>query len=203
MKITVFGSTGGTGRVLLPEGVRRGHEVTAFARQASALDGVAGLAEIVQGDARDPGPVARAIEGRDAVIVTVAGRGQPDVATAIARTVTAAMLDTNVRRLVATSSYGMVATRPYVMAPLVRLLFGKAFSDQRAADEVIAASGLDWTIVRATRLIASAAPEASPRLSAEHFAKGPWSLSRAAYAAELLDLAQASVYVQETVNTTG
>jgi putative NADH-flavin reductase len=203
MKITVFGSTGGTGRVLLEEGVRRGHQITAFARQASALDGTAGLAEIVQGDARDPDPVARAIDGRDAVIVTVAGRGQQDVATAIARTVTAAMLDTNVRRLITTSAYGMVATRPYVMASLVRLLFGKAFADQRAADEVIAASGLDWTILRATRLVASAAPDTSPRLSTEHFAKGPWSLSRAAYASELLDLAQAGTYVRDTVNTTG
>lgn len=203
MKITVFGSTGNTGRLLLEEGVRRGHEITAFARQATALDGVAGLAEIVQGDARDSAPVARAIEGRNAVIVTVAGRGQPDVATAIARTVTAAMLDTNVRRLIATSAYGMIATRPYVMAPLVRLLFGKAFADQLAADEVIAASRLDWTIVRATRLVASAAPDTGPRVSTEHFVKGPWSLSRAAYASELLDLAQADIYVRETVNTTG
>ena len=203
MKITVFGSTGGTGRLLLEEGVRRSHEITAFARQASALDGVAGLAEIVEGDARDSVPVTRAIDGCDAVIVTVAGRGQPDVATAIARTVTAAMLDTNVRRLIATSAYGMVATRPYVMAPLVRLLFGKAFADQRAADEVIAASGLDWTIVRATRLVASAAPDTSPRLSTEHFARGPWSLSRAAYASELLDLAEAGTYLRDTVNTTG
>jgi putative NADH-flavin reductase len=203
MKITVFGSTGGTGRVLIEEGARRGYEITAFARQASALDGVAGLAEIVQGDARDPEPVARAVEGRDAVIVTVAGRGESGVATAIARTVTAAMLDTNVRRLIATSAYGMVATRPYVMAPLVRRLFGKAFSDQQAADEVIAASGLEWTIVRATRLVASAAPDAGPRLSTEHFAKGPWSLSRAAYASELLDLAQAGMYLRETVNTSG
>ncbi len=190
MKITVFGSTGGTGRLLLAEAARREYEITAFARQANALDGVAGLAEIVQGDARDPDAVTRAIQGRDAVIVTVAGRGQPAVATAIARTVTTAMRDTNVRRLIATSSYGMIATRPYVMAPLVRLLFGKAFADQRAADEVIAASGLDWTIVRATRLIASAASNTSPRLSAELFTKGPWSLSRAAYASELLDLAK-------------
>jgi hypothetical protein len=98
---------------------------------------------------------------------------------------------------------GMVATRPYVMASLVRLLFGKAFADQRAADEVITASGLDWTIVRATRLVASAAPDTSPRLSTEHFAKGPWSLSHAAYASELLDLAQAGTYVRDTVNTTG
>ncbi len=49
MKITVFGSTGATGRLILEEGVRRGHAITAFARQASALNGTPELATVVQG----------------------------------------------------------------------------------------------------------------------------------------------------------
>jgi putative NADH-flavin reductase len=202
MKITVFGSTGGTGRLLLEEGVRRGHAITAFARQASALDGSRGLDTIVEGDARDPGPVAQAIEGRDAVIVTVAGRGQPDVATGIAHNVTTCMLGADVRRLVTTSSYAMVATRPYVLAPLVRRIFGKALVDQRSADEVIAASALDWTIARATRLVDSTSPQAA-RQSTKLFTKGPWTLSRVAYAAFLLDVAEANDHIREIVNTTG
>ena len=36
MRFAVFGSTGGNGRLVLAEGVRHGHEVTAFARKASA-----------------------------------------------------------------------------------------------------------------------------------------------------------------------
>jgi putative NADH-flavin reductase len=202
MKITVFGSTGATGRVILEEGVRRGHAITAFARQASTLDGVRGLAAVVEGDARDPGPVSQAIKGCDAVIVTVAGHGQPDVVTAIAHTVTTSMLGADVRRLVATSSYAMVATRPYVLAPVVRLIFGKALVDQRAADEVIVASGLDWTIARATRLVDSTAQHTA-RQSTELFTKGPWSLSRVAYAAVLLDVAQADAHVRQIMNTTG
>jgi putative NADH-flavin reductase len=202
MKITVFGSTGSTGRLLLEEGVRRGHAMTAFARQSSALEGSLGLDSIVEGDARDPGAAAQAIEGRDAVIVTVAGRGQPDVATAIARTVIACMLAADVRRLVTTSSYAMVATRPYVLAPLVRRIFVKAFVDQRGADEVIAGSELDWTIARATRLVDST-PRQAARQSTELFTKGPWSLSRAAYAAQLLDLTEANHHIREIINTTG
>lgn len=202
MKITVFGSTGATGRLLLDEGVRRGHAITAFARQASALDGSRGLESVIEGDARDPGPVARAIEGRDAVIVTVAGRGQPDVATAIARTITNCMLTADVRRLVTTSSYAMVATRPYVLAPFVRRMFGKALVDQRAADEVIAASDLDWTIARATRLVEST-EQRTVRQSPELFTRGPWSLSRVAYAALLLDLTQANAHARQIINTTG
>ena len=41
MKIAVFGSTGGNGRLILDEAMRRGHEVTAFARRGGALAGVA------------------------------------------------------------------------------------------------------------------------------------------------------------------
>jgi putative NADH-flavin reductase len=202
VKITIFGSTGATGRLILDEGVRRGHAITAFARQASALDGTAGIAAVVEGDARDPGSVAEAIAGSDAVIVTVAGHGQPDVATAIARTVTSSMLNADVRRLVTASSYAMVAVRPYVLAPLVRRIIGKVLVDQRGADAIIAASELDWTIARATRLVNSSKPAAA-RQSTELFMKGPWSLSRAAYAALLLDLAQTDAHVRETINTTG
>jgi hypothetical protein len=61
--------------------------------------------------------------------MTVSGRGEPGVAAGIARTVTAVMTSLKVRRLVTTSAYGLVATRPYVLAPLVRRVFGKTFAE--------------------------------------------------------------------------
>jgi putative NADH-flavin reductase len=202
MKLAVFGSTGGTGRLILTEALRRGHEVTAFARNAGALAGITGLAGIVEGDGREGDAAAAAVAGQDAVIMTVSGRGEPDVATDIARAVTAAMAAAGVARLVATSSYAMVATRPHVLAPLVRKVFGKALADQRSADEVIRAAGLDWTILRASRL--SAAPATRPpRVSTGLFTRGPYRVPRAAYAKVLVDYAEAPVHVRETVNVTG
>jgi putative NADH-flavin reductase len=202
MRIVVFGSTGGTGRFILAEAFRRGHEVTAFARSAEALAGVPGLAAVVQGDGRDQDLAVKAVSGQQAVIMTVSGRGEPGVGTAIASAVTAAMASQDVSRLVATSSYGMIATRPYVAAALVRRVFAKAFADQLAADQVIEATELDWTIVRATRLTASLARD-TPRLSTAMFTKGPYSLSRATYAAALLDLAEQGEYTRQIVNITG
>jgi putative NADH-flavin reductase len=202
MKIAVFGSTGGNGRLVLAEGVRRGHEVTAFARHASALDGVAGLAAVVEGDGRDQDAAEKAVAGQAAVIVTVSGRGEADAVTGIARTVTAAMQTHGVSRLVAASAYGIVATRPYVLAGVVRKVFAQGFADQAAADQVIAASGLDWTILRGTRLTAK--PASGPgRRSTELFAKGPYSLPRSAFAAALVDLAQETATVRQIVNITG
>jgi putative NADH-flavin reductase len=202
MKIAVFGSTGGNGRLVLADGIRRGHEVTAFARDASALAGVVGLAEVVQGDGRDQGAVEKAIVGQAAVIVTVSGRGEADVVAGIARTVTAAMESHGVSRLVAASAYGMVATRPYIMAGVVRRIFAKGFADQAAADQIIAASQLDWTILRGTRLTAK--PAKGPgRRSTELFTEGPYSLARFWFAAALVDLAQDRTTAGQIVNITG
>jgi uncharacterized protein YbjT (DUF2867 family) len=188
MKIAVFGSTGGNGRLILDEAMRRGHEVTAFARRGGALAGVAGLAAVVEGDGRDRADVEKAVAGQRVVIMTVTGRGEPGVAADIARAVIAAMAAHGVSRLVTTSSYGMVATRPYVLASLVRRAFRAAFADQDAADQVIKASDLDWTILRATRLTPGPASR-PPRLSTGLFTTRPYSLARAAYAASLVDLA--------------
>jgi len=201
MRIAVFGSTGGNGRLVLADGIRRGHEVTAFARDASALAGVAGLAGVVEGDGRDRAAVEKAIAGQAAVIVTVSGRGEAGVIAGIAGTITAAMASLGVPRLVATSAYGMVATRPYVVAGVVRRIFAKEFADQAAADRIITASELDWTILRGTRLTGKPA-NGPARRSTELFAKGPYSLARSAFAAALVDLAQDRTAVHQIVNIT-
>ncbi|MGI8750947.1 MAG: NAD(P)-dependent oxidoreductase [Acidimicrobiales bacterium] len=202
MKIAVIGSTGGNGRLVLAEAVKRGHEVTAFARQATALLGVSGLSSVVEGDGRDRSAVDKAVCGQDAVIVSVQGGGESGVAAGIARTVTTTMSSRNTSRLVATSAYGMVATRPYVAAALVRRIFAKAFADQLAADNIIHASALDWTLLRATRLTDNPA-KGAPRMSTELFTKGPYSLARSLYATALLDLAEGNAYAAQTVNITG
>ena len=202
MKIAVFGSTGGNGRLILTEAIRRGHEGTAFARRPDALAEVAGLAAVVGGDARNPADAGKAIAGQDAVIMTVSARGEPGASTAIARAVVEAMAGQGVRRLVATSAYGMVATRPYVLAAVVRRAFHSVFADQADADQVIEASGLDWTILRATRL--TTGPAGGPaRLSAQLFTKGPYSLTRRAYAAALVDEAASSAHIRHIINITG
>jgi putative NADH-flavin reductase len=202
MKIAVFGSTGGNGRLVLADGIRRGHEMTAFARDAGALAAVPGLGGVVEGDGRDRDAVEKAIAGQDAVIVTVSGRGDAGVVAGIARTVTAAMVSLGVSRLVAASAYGMVATRPYIVAGVVRRIFAQGFADQAAADQIIASSELDWTILRGTRLTGKPADHPARR-STELFTKGPYSLPRAAFAAALVDLAQDRTTVRQTVNITG
>jgi putative NADH-flavin reductase len=202
MKLAVFGSTGGTGPFVLREAIRRGHEVTAFARRPEVLVEASSLTSVVQGDARDLDAVAQAVAGQDAVILTVSGRGKPGIICEIARTVDQAMRDAGVARLVATSSYGIVATRPYVVASLVRRAFATSFADQAEADEIVQGTDLEWTIARASRLVDKPANRPA-RVSSELFRKGPYSLSRSAWADVLLDLTSDHSYNRRIINVTG
>ena len=198
MKIAVIGSTGRSGRLILSEAARRGHEVTAFARIAAALDAAAGRLDIVEGDGRDRAALERAVAGQHAVIMVVSGRDVVDVA----RKLTESMKVVGVSRLVSTSAYGMVAKRPYVLASLVRRIFRTTFADQLAADRVIEGSGLDWTILRATRLT-NRTGRRSARLSTDLFTSGPYSLPRVAFANALLDVAEKQSHSHEILNITG
>src|SRR5262249_30566164 len=104
MKVLVFGSTGGSGRAAVNELLAEGHEVTAFVRRASALDVRSDRLRIVEGDAMKPADVERAVQGQDAVIVTLgirenavrvrllgAGRTPMDIRSTGTRNVIAAM----------------------------------------------------------------------------------------------------------------
>jgi putative NADH-flavin reductase len=73
MKIAVIGSTSRTGLLLLEEGLRRHHRLTAFTRRPEILSEKEKLAAIVEGDGRELDAVRRAVQGQDAVISIVVG----------------------------------------------------------------------------------------------------------------------------------
>lgn len=70
MKIAIIGATGNVGSRLTDEALRRGHTVTALARQASNLPARAGVAA-QDVDVADTSALANALRGSDAVISTV------------------------------------------------------------------------------------------------------------------------------------
>ncbi|MEV0830323.1 NAD(P)-dependent oxidoreductase [Nonomuraea rubra] len=183
MKILVIGSTGRTGRHVLAQGVRRGHEITAFARRPELLTGRDGLAAVHQGDARDLAAVRTAVHGQDAVIAAVGG-------SEIARTLIAAMRESGVRRVVMTSSRSVPATRPRLPVTLAWLFFREAYVDLARAEGMLQVSDLDWSIARGTML--TDRPGAG-RVHVDFEANatgGAMQLSRSDYAMALLDTAE-------------
>lgn len=202
MRILVIGASGRTGRLVVDEAVRRGHDVTALARDVSRLGELPQGVAVVQGDAAEVDSVQGAAAGHDAAVTALSPGRTPGGVTAMLGAVTEGLSAAGVARLVVTSAYGPVATRPYVTASLVRMLLRRTFADQLQADAVVRSSGLEWTIVRATRLT-GAATRRPPRLTPELLVRGPYSLGRPAFASVLVDLAVRREYVGETVNLGG
>jgi putative NADH-flavin reductase len=190
MNILVIGSTGRTGRHVVDQGVRRGHAITAFARRPQALAGV------IQGDGEDLDDLRRALVGQDAVIMAVGHSG-------IVRQLAVAMPEAGVRRLVMTSSRSIVATRPRAVLSLVWWIFRAAYADLARAEGMLEASGLDWSIVRATMLNNKPFTGRVHSDFAADATGGDWTLARADYAMALLDVAEDGGMIGKAVGVGG
>jgi putative NADH-flavin reductase len=203
MKITVFGSTGRTSRHVLVEGIRRGHEITAFTRRADALQSTSTLAAVVEGDARDPHAVREAIADAEAVVAIIAARSRkgPHHVADAARVITAAMLDARVRRIVITSPYPIVGDKPRLPMALLKAIFAAPYADNAAMEQLVSTSDLDWTIARLNRLTDKPA-RGAVRTSLDLLDK-PSSITRADAAATLLDITKDATLAKTAINLAG
>lgn len=160
MKILVIGSTGGLGRELVRQGVAAGHDVTAMTRAAPARDLPRG-ARLVVGDVLDRGTLQRAIPGHDAVVVAIAPklkfRQRTDIFSAGAQNLEIVMEENGVSRLLWTTSAAvdpdnLAATGLFFSRVFEPLFLSGVYADCLRSEKMLAASSLDWTFVRPTRL---------------------------------------------------
>mgnify|MGYP002757956026 CR=1 FL=1 len=75
-KIAIIGATGRAGRQLLEEALRRGHSVTAIARDPAQLQGRAGVTPVAL-DINDAAALAKALAGNDVVLSAARFDGIP------------------------------------------------------------------------------------------------------------------------------
>ena len=202
MKIAVIGSTGRTGRLVIEEGIRRQHAMTAFTRRPDALADIPGLRAVVQGDGRNLEDIRRAVRGQDAVISIVApeGRGPTTVISDVARAELTAMQEAGVRRLVTVSVSAIEGHRPWILINLVRWILRKPYADFARMEQLVTSSGLDWTIVRPPYL--SNGPTTGrvrSQAGGKDLAHGPYHISRRDLTATLINLAEDSQHVREVL----
>lgn len=197
MRITIIGATGRTGRHLLEQGVRRGHAMTAFARHPETLEDIQGLAAVVQGDGLKLDDIRRTVRGQDAVIV---GVGSLD----IVRNLITAMREEGVSRLVCLSAYPVGAKRPRLFVAVIWQVFRDTYSKLAIMERELSASGLDWTIVRPTRLIDGIGfGKILRERDGRGFTSGQFSIRRADLAMALLDSVESGKDIEAAINVTG
>lgn len=160
MKIVVLGASGRTGLELLMQVLARGHEVTAVVRNPDHFKLSYDRLRVVAGDALKPDSFDGALEGQDAVLSTLGVTGflnslQPMT---FYRASAAAIVDRmrahKVNRLVVVSSVGVLhdPSTPIWYRRIVQPLLRHKYADMKDMEAVVAASGLDWTVVRAGQL---------------------------------------------------
>lgn len=157
MRIVVFGASGGTGRELVRQAVAMGHEVTAFVRNPASMEGQSG-ARIFAGNALDDQAVTKVIAGQEAVLSALGSRSLRDnsLLPEAMRRILPAMQQYRVRRLIVLGAAGAwpggsrkVSVVGKVIVGLLRMtLLRRPFQAQRAMQELIQTSDMDWTIVQ-------------------------------------------------------
>jgi len=200
VRVAVLGATGATGRLLVDELVRRGDTVVALTRSPERSG--PGALTWVRGDARDQDALGALVSGADAVVSALGPRrGDDTLHREVAPLLVAAMREAGVRRFVGVSGAGIdvpgdrKSVRDRVISALVQRLGGPAVRDKALERETWADSGLDWTLVRAPRLV-----DGPPTGRIEHSAdRSPrrTSITRADLAAFLADLAARPDYLQQ------
>ena len=211
MRIVVFGANGGTGRLLTQQALDAGHEVVAVTRRPEQFPLAHPALEVAHADARDGVAVSDAVAGSDVVLSTLGvpfTRRPVDVYSAGVASITAAMEEHGVRRVVVVSSAG---TEPHhhagagfwmnrVMQPLVTATIGRTtYADMRAMESFLRASDLDWTVMRPSGLFDAAV--VSRYELHEDRADGVFT-SRADLAASMLAQATSTRWIRKNVAVT-
>jgi uncharacterized protein YbjT (DUF2867 family) len=150
--IVVTGATGNVGRTLVRTLAAAGHEVTAVSRRITDADVPAGV-RAVAADLGAPDEMDAALQGAKALFLLVAGDEPAEV---LARAKAA-----GVRRVVLVSSQG-VGTRP-----------GGAYAHAAGFEQAVAASGLQYTILRSGGMDSNALAWVEP-IRAQRLAPAPF-----------------------------
>lgn len=167
LKVVVFGATGSTGRAVIKAALNAGHYVTAFARGADQVASTDGLS-IVLGDAMIGTDVAQALDGQDAIIISLgnsqnpfallfgAGRATPkDICEVGTRNILAALPENRDISVIIVGAFGTRDTAPQL--PFTFKLFYRIFLREQMADKekqinILKAANVAYTLIQPAAL---------------------------------------------------
>lgn len=204
MQITVFGSNGRVGSLVVAEALARGYTVVAFIHNHSSLPADSHL-KLYKGDAYNPQAVAEAVIGSEAVISTLSSWKNParNTLSKAMETMVPVLEKARVGRII--SLTGADAIAPTEIPPLTnrvtRYFFGHVIKgilqDGDAHIRILSESKLDWTVLRSPVMT----PSENRRYALQEAMLPPYiSIPRAAVAEALVDQITDPHFVQKVAS---
>jgi len=212
MKILLLGATGRTGKCIIEAAQKRGHQISAIARNSEMLKNY--QIDITKGTPYDPITVEKAIQGCEAVINTLnvsrtsdnpwAPLAAPmDMISMSAANALKSMEKSGIKRFVTLSTIGAGRswkTAPGILKFIVSISNLKyAFRDHGKQEEILENSAIDYTICRAPMLSSEIL---NTKVVATPEKEKPASrvLSRHSAAEFFLDIIENNEFIRETIS---
>ena len=146
LTVLVVGATGSIGRLVVEEALVQGHAVRALVRNAAKARQISSKAQVVAGDVTKPDTLEAAVEGVDAIVLTLGADGQgragaEQVSYGGVRNVLAALGSRSARIALMTTIGVTDRLGRYNRST-------EAHDWKRRSERLVRASGLPYTIVR-------------------------------------------------------
>jgi putative NADH-flavin reductase len=164
VKVMILGASGGVGRLAVQVALAAGHEVTAQTRAAARLAELDPAVRVAEADPASLAALLPWLDGQDAVLYALGHRqfGPTTVFSDTTRALIEGMARCGVGRLVAITGVGAGETRGHGGWFYDRVIFplftARMYADKNRQEALIAASGLDWTILRPAPFAARVPP---------------------------------------------
>lgn len=204
--MVVFGASGKTGSLLVEQALKAGHEVVAYVRRPGSVSLEHPNLRVVVGCLKDTDALKLALTGADACFSTLGGnsltKSSPELIQGIDGIVRL-MEELKLPRFIYLSSIGTGESRYYMPQPLrfliVDVMLRVPLAGHQANEDRIAASSLQWTVVRPGGLTDGPWTGSYRHGSEKTKLTGNAGISRANVAAFMLSQASDSTYVKKAV----
>lgn len=201
MNIIIFGAAGGCGIELVARALEQEHKVTAFMRNKKNFQLNSRNLRIIEGDVKDQLKVNEALIDQEVVISAL---GTSNNATVICgdgiKSILSAMRESNCHRIVAISTHGAGDSRDNSFySRLTWLTLKPRMLDKNRMEALLKQSSVDWTIVRATRLVNESLTlkyYSNKKLKAPLLAK----ISRSQIADFIINIVSTKYHIKEAVS---